>query len=62
MAATGQKGLVPSNFFFEFENSLSQCRALFDYQPQQDEELPLEKDCIVTILDNSNADWWRGIQ
>lgn len=49
------------NFVAEFEDCLYQCKALFDYAAQTDEELALEKDCIITILDKSmDPDWWRG--
>jgi hypothetical protein len=37
-----------------------QAVSLFDYVAQNDDELSFEKDCVINVLDKSNADWWRG--
>jgi hypothetical protein len=37
-----------------------QAVSLFDYVAQKDDELSFEKDCVINVLEKSNADWWRG--
>lgn len=39
---------------------LLQCRALYDYSPQQDDELELFAGDIVTVLAKTEEGWWQG--
>ena len=34
--------------------------AAFDFEPQEDGELRLRKGDKITVLDKSDANWWRG--
>ena len=34
--------------------------AAFDFEPQEDGELRLRKGDVITVLDKSDQNWWRG--
>ncbi|XP_076368102.1 jouberin-like isoform X3 [Tachypleus tridentatus] len=34
--------------------------ALYDYQPERQDELKLKKGCVITVLDHENHHWWYG--
>ena len=34
--------------------------AVYTYQAQRDDELSFTVDNIITVLDRSDSDWWRG--
>ncbi len=34
--------------------------AAFDFEPQEEGELQLRKGDIITVLDKSDQNWWRG--
>ena len=35
--------------------------AAFDFEPQEEGELRLRKGDVITVLDRSDANWWKGI-
>ncbi|CAO3600027.1 unnamed protein product [Absidia cylindrospora] len=36
------------------------CKALYDYEPQTDEEVAFKEDDILYILENDDPDWWKA--
>ena len=34
--------------------------AAFDFEPQEDGELRLRKGDVITVIDKSDQNWWRG--
>lgn len=36
------------------------CKALYDYEPQTDEEVSFKEDDILYILENDDPDWWKA--
>ncbi|XP_064455210.1 nostrin-like isoform X2 [Ornithodoros turicata] len=42
------------------DGGLHQCRALYDYSPQQDDELPLNVGDIITLHTKTEEGWWYG--
>ena len=36
------------------------CRVLYDFAPENEDEMQLSAGDIVIILDDSDSDWWRG--
>ena len=32
----------------------------FEHEPQQDDELHIKEGDIITVLDESDPDWWKG--
>ena len=39
---------------------ISKVQAQFDFEPQEEGELRLRKGDIVTVLDKSDENWWKG--
>ena len=39
---------------------ISTCRALYAYEPQQEDELQLEPDDVVYVTEKMTDDWWKG--
>ena len=40
--------------------SVDQVVAVYSYQAQRDDELSFAVDDIITVVDRSDCDWWRG--
>lgn len=40
---------------------LGQCKALYPFEPQQDDELAFNQGDIITIIDKSEPEWWTGL-
>ena len=40
--------------------SVQRMRALFDFVPQEDEELGFKKDDIIEVIAQEEENWWRG--
>jgi len=32
----------------------------YDFQPRSPDELEIHRGEVITVLDNSDADWWEG--
>ncbi|KAI8820880.1 uncharacterized protein EV422DRAFT_67014 [Fimicolochytrium jonesii] len=41
---------------------LAVCEALYDYEPQSDEELALVEGDLLLIIEKDDADWWMAVQ
>lgn len=54
---TGQAGWVPSSYVAEFTEKPA--RALYDYPASGPEELPLTAGDEFTVIDDTDADWWK---
>ena len=39
---------------------LKRCRALFDFKPMDASEMPLKEGQEVSIIDDSDTNWWKG--
>ena len=39
---------------------MSTARALFSYQPQQDDELELQEGDYIYVILKESDDWWKG--
>ncbi|XP_062386356.1 caspase recruitment domain-containing protein 8-like [Sardina pilchardus] len=72
----GKFGLFPSNFVKEMEESddadadngnteaelkKRQCKALFDFAPQYEDELELKVGDVVEIIEDVEEGWWSGV-
>ncbi|XP_022247251.1 jouberin-like isoform X2 [Limulus polyphemus] len=44
----------------ESHNKSQKFVALYDYQPERQDEMKLKKGCMVTVLDHENHHWWYG--
>lgn len=54
---SGQAGWVPSSYVAQFTEKPG--RALYDYQANGPEELPLTAGDELLVIDDSDADWWK---
>ncbi|KAJ2720818.1 cytoskeletal protein binding protein [Coemansia sp. Benny D115] len=54
-----EKGLVPANHT-ELVEPIAQAKALYDYEPAQDEETTLEEDELVQIIEQDDLDWYMA--
>jgi len=41
-------------------NAVEQVVALYKYQPQNPDELSLEKGCVINVISKLDSDWWTG--
>ena len=39
---------------------VTKVQASFDFEPQEEGELRLRKGDIITVLDKSDQNWWKG--
>ena len=46
--------------FLPFYHRFSQVVAKFDFEAQEQGELGLSKGDEITVLDKSDANWWKG--
>ncbi|THH02546.1 hypothetical protein EW145_g6732 [Phellinidium pouzarii] len=53
----GKSGFFPSTYVQEMENV--EARALFSYSGGNSDELPFVEGDVITIVDRSDADWWK---
>lgn len=60
-----KKGVFPDNFVKLIENDTTknrkQCRVIFNYNQDHEDELTLSVGDIVDILGEEEEGWWRGI-
>ncbi|KAJ2334495.1 cytoskeletal protein binding protein, partial [Coemansia sp. RSA 2671] len=54
-----EQGLVPANHT-EIVEPISQARALYDYEPTQDEETTLVEDEQIQIIEGDDPDWYMA--
>ncbi|KAJ2730439.1 cytoskeletal protein binding protein [Coemansia sp. BCRC 34962] len=54
-----EQGLVPANHT-EIIKPISQARALYDYEPTQDEETTLVEDEHIQIIESDDPDWFMA--
>ncbi|KAJ1997735.1 cytoskeletal protein binding protein, partial [Coemansia thaxteri] len=54
-----EHGLVPANHT-ELIEPISQARALYDYEPTQDEETTLAEDERIQIIEGDDPDWYMA--
>ena len=47
-------------FLFYFSRGISQCRGLFDYNPDDPNELTFKQGDIITVLQKDPSGWWQG--
>ena len=40
---------------------IKKCRALFDFIPEENGEITLRKGDVVIIVDDTDDNWWKGI-
>lgn len=40
--------------------ALGYCKAIYDYQAQEGEDLGLKKDDIIAVVEHLSEDWWKG--
>jgi actin cytoskeleton-regulatory complex protein SLA1 len=41
-------------------NYVSICKALYDYEAQNEDELSFKEDDVLYILDNDDEEWWKA--
>ncbi|KAL5533504.1 hypothetical protein ACEPAF_5280 [Sanghuangporus sanghuang] len=60
----GRSGFFPSTYVQELENEtlLVKAKALYSYSGGNSDELPFVEGDILTIVDRSEADWWKTEQ
>ncbi|RXN38181.1 butyrophilin 2 [Labeo rohita] len=55
-----QTGFFPTSYVKEIEPSKDKCVALYDFTPEDDDELKLLKGETIEILEKSGGEWWKG--
>ncbi|CUM57794.1 unnamed protein product [Debaryomyces tyrocola] len=40
--------------------ALGYCKAIYDYQAQEGEDLALKKDDVIAVVEHLSEDWWKG--
>ena len=40
--------------------ALGYCKAIYDYQAQETEDLELKKDDVIAVVEHLSEDWWKG--
>mmetsp|Transcript_10099 Transcript_10099/g.15255 ORF Transcript_10099/g.15255 Transcript_10099/m.15255 type:complete len:303 (-) Transcript_10099:241-1149(-) len=57
----GKTGIFPSSYVMETNKRPQYAvEALYDFDPENDDELPLKEGDIITVLNNLDSDWWLG--
>ena len=49
------KNLIPS-----FILDVGKCQVLYDYEPQQSDELKIVEGDLINVIDKQEDDWWQG--
>ncbi|KAJ1954755.1 cytoskeletal protein binding protein, partial [Dipsacomyces acuminosporus] len=52
-------GLVPANYT-EIAEPIANAKALYDYEPAQDEETTMEQDEDIQIIEDDDPDWYMA--
>ena len=48
------------NILFVFTLVVAQCQVLYDYDPQQSDELKIVEGDVINVIDKQEDDWWQG--
>ena len=54
------KHLLPTINNNNISFQLKRCRALFDFKPVEAGEVALKRGQEIHVIDDSDANWWRG--
>jgi len=52
--------IVFKSYSIFFVVDVGKCQVLYDYEPQQSDELKIVEGDLINVIDKQEDDWWQG--